>query len=77
MFRHQRASGSLVIVGSKSILVSYSATVLDCELMMSAEVDVLPIAADRDEVDRLSDYLDDSLGQESYFHEPFGFDVAR
>lgn len=75
VLRHQGASGALVIMGSQSILASYSAMVLDSALMMSAEVDILPIAADRDEVNRLSDHLDGSLGQESHFHESFGFHV--
>lgn len=75
VLRHQGASGALVIMGSQSILASYSAIVLDSELMMSAEVDILPIAADRDEINRLADHLDGSLGQESHFHESFGFHV--
>lgn len=75
VLRHQGASGALVIMGSQSILASYSAVVLDSALMMSAEVDILPIAADRDEINRLSDHLDGSLGQESHFHESFGFHV--
>jgi len=75
VLRHQGASGALVIMGSQSILASYSAMVLDSELMMSAEVDILPVAANRDEINRLSDYLDGSLGQESHFHESFGFHV--
>jgi hypothetical protein len=76
VLRHQGASGALVIMGSQSILASYSAMVLDSALMMSAEVDILPIAADRDEINRLSDHLDGSLGQESHFHESFGFHVV-
>lgn len=75
VLRHQGASGALVIMGSQSILASYSAMVLDSALMMSAEVDILPIASDRDEINRLSDHLDGSLGQESHFHESFGFHV--
>lgn len=75
VLRHQGASGALVIMGSQSILASYSALVLDRALMMSAEVDILPIASNRDEINRLSDHLDGSLGQESHFHESFGFHV--
>lgn len=75
VLQHQGASGALVIMGSQSILASYSAMVLDSALMMSAEVDIMPIAADRDEINRLSDQLDGSLGQESHFHESFGFHV--
>ena len=62
-------------MGSQSILASYSAMVLDRKLMMSAEVDILPVAGDRNEINRLSDHLDGSLGQESHFHETFGFHV--
>jgi hypothetical protein len=75
VLRHHGASGALVIMGSQSILASYSAMVLDRELMMSAEVDILPVADDRNEMYRLSDHLDGSLGQESHFHETFGFHV--
>jgi hypothetical protein len=75
VLRHQGASGALVIMGSQSILASHSAMVLNSELMMSAEVDILPVAANREEINRLSDHLDGSLGQESHFHESFGFHV--
>lgn len=75
VLRHQGASGALVIMGSQSILASYSAMVLDSALMLSAEVDILPIGADRDEINRLSDHLDGSLGQESHFHQSFGFHI--
>jgi Nucleotidyltransferase of unknown function (DUF6036) len=75
VLRHQGASGALVIMGSQSILASYSAMVLDSALTMSAEVDILPVAADREEINRLSDHLDGALGQESHFHESFGFHV--
>lgn len=75
VLRHEGASGAIVIMGSQSILASYSATVLDSRPMMSAEVDIMPIAADAAEVERLSDQLDGSLGQESRFHESFGFHV--
>lgn len=75
VLQHEGASGALVIMGSQSILASYSAMVLDSELMMSAEVDIMPIASDRHEIDRLSDHLDGSLGQDSQFQESFGFHV--
>lgn len=75
VLRHEGASGAIVIMGSQSILASYSATVLDSRPMMSAEVDIMPIAADAAEVERLSDQLDGSLGQEPRFHESFGFHV--
>ena len=48
--RSEGAGGAIVIMGSQSILASYSATILDPSLMMSAEVDIMPVAADRAEV---------------------------
>lgn len=75
VLQHEGASGALVIMGSQSILASYSAMVLDAALMMSAEVDIMPIASHRHEIDRLSDHLDGSLGQDSQFQESFGFHV--
>lgn len=75
VLRSEGASGAIVIMGSQSILASYSATILDPSLMMSAEVDIMPVAADRAEVERLSDHLDGSLGQDSRFQESFGFHV--
>ena len=75
VLRSEGASGAIVIMGSQSILASYSATILDPSLMMSAEVDIMPVAADRAEVERLSDHLDGSLAQDSRFQESFGFHV--
>ena len=54
---HEGASGAIVIMGSQSILASYSATILDPILLMSAEVDIMPVAGDAAEVERLSDQL--------------------
>ena len=50
VLRSEGASGAIVIMGSQSILASYSATILDPSLMMSAEVDIMPVAAHRAEV---------------------------
>ncbi|MBN4047601.1 hypothetical protein JYT71_01185 [Acidimicrobiaceae bacterium AH-315-P05] len=75
VLHHKGASGALVIMGSQSILASYSALVLDRALVISVEVDILPVARDRSEIERLSDHLDGSLGQDSRFHEAFGFYV--
>ena len=73
VLRHQGASGALVIMGSQSILASYSAVVLDSALMMSAEVDILPIAADRDEINRLSDHCQpDQYYTHEYSNRPIG-----
>lgn len=75
VLQHEGATGALVIMGSQSILASYSVLTLNRELMMSAEVDIMPVAIDSSEIDRLSDHLDGSLGQDSHFQESFGFHV--
>ena len=69
------ASGALVIMGSQSILAAFSPTALDRRLMMSAEVDVMPVALEVVEIERLSDYLHGALGQDSYFQQTHGFHV--
>jgi uncharacterized membrane protein len=67
------ASGALVIMGSQSILAAFPTVVLDRRLLMSAEVDIMPVAANAGEIERLSDYLHGALGQDSYFQETHGF----
>lgn len=69
------ASGALVIMGSQSILAAFPASTLDRRLLMSAELDVMPVAADPVEVERLSDFLHGSLGQDSRFQEFHGVHV--
>jgi hypothetical protein len=69
------ASGALVIMGSQSILAAFPTAALDRRLLMSAEVDIMPVAADADEIERLSDYLHGALGQDSYFQQTHGFHV--
>jgi hypothetical protein len=64
-----------VIMGSQSILASYSVAALNPDLLMSAEVDIMPVDADAAEIERLSDHLHGSLGQDSSFQEAFGFHV--
>jgi hypothetical protein len=75
VLQQQGGSGALVIMGSQSILASYTTGVLDADLMMSMEVDIMPIAADEVEIERLSDYLHGALGQDSLFQESHGFHV--
>jgi hypothetical protein len=62
-------------MGSQSILASYSVAALNPDLLMSAEVDIMPVDADAAEIERLSDHLHGSLGQDSSFQEAFGFHV--
>ena len=71
----QGGSGALVVMGSQSILAAFPPAALDSRLLMSAEVDVMPVAAEANEVERLSDYLHGALGQDSYFQETHGFHV--
>jgi hypothetical protein len=71
----QGGSGELVIMGSQSILAAYSPAALDRRLLFSAEVDVMPVAHDAGEIERLSDYLHGALGQDSRFQETHGFHV--
>jgi len=71
----QGASGAIVIMGSQSILGSFPPQTLDDRLLMSAEVDVMPVAGDEREIERLSDFLHGSLGQDSFFQESNGFHV--
>lgn len=69
------ASGAIVIMGSQSILASFPPKTLDRRLLMSAEVDVMPVARDGGEIERLADQLHGSLGQDSNFQELHGFHV--
>lgn len=71
----QGGSGELVIMGSQSILAAYSPAALDLRLLFSAEVDVMPVADDAAEIERLADYLHGSLGQDSLFQATHGFHV--
>ena len=69
------ASGALVVIGSQSILASFPPSVLNSRLLLSAELDVMPVAGDADEIERLTDYVHGALGQDSYFQETHGFHV--
>jgi hypothetical protein len=75
VLQHEGGTGSIVIMGSQSILASYPAVTLSPDLLMSAEVDIMPVDADAAEIERLSDHLHGSLGQDSLFQETHGFHV--
>lgn len=75
VLKHEGASGAIVIMGSQSILAAYSSLGLNADLMMSIEVDIMPVALGASEIERLSDYLDGSLGQDSIFQQAHGFHV--
>lgn len=71
------ASGALVVMGSQSILAAFPTASLDSRLLMSAEVDIMPVAADAGEIARLSDYLHGAAGQDSLFQETHGVPRRR
>lgn len=59
--------------GSQAILGTHSEGQLPAAATMSVEVDVLPIADDEDEVERLSDLTEGAVGELSPFDETHGF----
>jgi hypothetical protein len=75
VLRREGGSGVIVIMGSQSILGSYAVVTLNPTLMLSAEVDILPVAVTAAEIETLSDYLHGALGQESQFHYAHGVHV--
>jgi hypothetical protein len=75
VLRHQGGTGDLVVMGSQSILASYPVLALSPALLMSAEIDIMPVATPSEEIERLSDYLHGALGQDSKFQEAHGFHI--
>lgn len=65
----------VIIVGSQAILGTYSEDELPFQATSSAEVDVLPIAADNDEIARLADEIEGVAGELSTFAETHGFAI--
>jgi hypothetical protein len=63
---------TVIIIGSQSVLGSYSDEELPMEAIVSMEVDVLPVD-DPDE--QKADELDGAIGEGSMFHETHGFYV--
>lgn len=65
----------VIIVGSQAILGTYSEDELPFQATSSAEVDVLPIAADNEEIARLADEIEGVAGELSTFAETHGFAI--
>jgi hypothetical protein len=62
---------SVYIIGSQSILGSYSEDELPAVVTLSAEVDIAPVKDDASET--AADLLDGQLGEWSSFYEAKGF----
>lgn len=65
----------VIIVGSQAILGTYSEDELPSYATRSAEVDVLPIAGDSDEIARLADEIEGVAGEFSPFADLHGFSI--
>jgi hypothetical protein len=69
------AASEVIVVGSQAILGSYPEDELPAAATMSAEVDVLPIAADNVETARLADPIEGVAGELSPFEQLHGFSI--
>jgi hypothetical protein len=65
----------VVVVGSQAILGTYDESDLPERATMSAEIDILPIAADGAEVSRLADLVEGVAGELSPFQQLHGFSI--
>ncbi len=65
----------VIIVGSQAILGTYTEDELPSYATRSAEIDVLPIADDNDEIVRLGDEIEGVAGEFSPFAELHGFNI--
>lgn len=65
----------VIVVGSQSILGTFSQDELPADATMSIEVDILPIADDNDETVRLADLIEGVAGELSPFEELHGFSI--
>jgi hypothetical protein len=66
---------AVVVVGSQSILGSFTEDELPSEATMSVEIDILPLVDDSDEVARLADLIEGVAGEWSPFEEQHGFSI--
>jgi hypothetical protein len=69
------SASEVIVVGSQSILGTYREDELPTAATMSAEVDVLPIAADNVETARLADLIEGVAGELSPFEQLHGFSI--
>ncbi|HCX83651.1 MAG TPA: hypothetical protein DHV14_00610 [Micrococcales bacterium] len=65
----------VIVVGSQSILGTFSEDQLPADATMSLEVDILPIAEDNDEIARLADVIEGVAGEFSPFEQLHGFSI--
>jgi hypothetical protein len=65
----------VIVVGSQSILGTFSEDQLPVDATMSVEVDILPIADDDTETTRLADLIEGVAGEFSPFEELHGFSI--
>jgi hypothetical protein len=66
---------AVVVVGSQSILGTFTEDELPPEATMSVEIDILPLAADNHETARLADLIEGVAGEWSSFEEQHGFSI--
>jgi hypothetical protein len=65
----------VVVIGSQSILGSFTEDELPAEATMSAEIDILPLAENNDETARLADLIEGVAGEWSPFEGQHGFSI--
>ncbi|SOD72542.1 hypothetical protein SAMN05892883_1931 [Jatrophihabitans sp. GAS493] len=65
----------VIVVGSQSILGTYTEEQLPAEATMSIEVDILPIADTNAETGRLADLIEGVAGEFSTFEQLHGFSI--
>src|ERR1700728_4413153 len=68
-------TGEVIVVGSQSILGPFREAQLPAAATMSVEVDILPIADDNSETERLADLIEGVAGEFSPFEELHGFSI--
>jgi hypothetical protein len=66
---------AVVVVGSQSILGSFTEDELPAEATMSTEIDILPLGKDDTETARLADVIEGVAGEWSPFEEQHGFSI--
>jgi hypothetical protein len=66
---------AVVVVGSQSILGSFTEAELPAEATMSTEIDILPLGEDGSETARLADLIEGVAGEWSPFEEQHGFSI--
>jgi hypothetical protein len=65
----------VIVVGSQSILGTFREGQLPADATMSVEIDILPIADDNSETERLADLIEGVAGEFSPFEELHGFSI--